>query len=256
MGIFDATLRCPSRSSAAASRTRHRGPARPRQHRERRRPRHGRQRHRRRRAHWRRRRRSCRCRSSSEVLHAAGLRRTETRWSSRSRARVTPRRRSRPPPRPRCRAAASSASPRAASSARWPTTGASRSSRCRRRVSRSPGRAAAPWRSRRWSSLEDDRLFPGAREWIELAVEQLRRRRDKLAAAGNVQDLARRIGRTFPLIHGGGGVGGAAATRLRCQVNENAKSPGVLGRAARGVPQRGLRVGPARRRRPGSSSRW
>jgi glucose/mannose-6-phosphate isomerase len=37
--------------------------------------------------------------------------------------------------------------------------------------------------------------------------------------------LARRIGRTIPLIHGGGAVGGAAAQRWKTQINENAKTP-------------------------------
>ena len=78
--------------------------------------------------------------------------------------------------------------------------------------------------------LEDVGLFSGARSWVELAIDQLRRRRDKLAAPGNdMQELARRIGRTFPLAHGGGGVGQVAAYRFRCQVNENANAPAFAG---------------------------
>ncbi|CAA9242461.1 MAG: hypothetical protein AVDCRST_MAG76-1839 [uncultured Acidimicrobiales bacterium] len=74
--------------------------------------------------------------------------------------------------------------------------------------------------------LEDVGLFPGARSWVYSAVEQLLRRRDKLARAGNdMEALARRIGRTFPLAHGGGNIGDVAAHRFKSQVNANAKSP-------------------------------
>jgi glucose/mannose-6-phosphate isomerase len=74
--------------------------------------------------------------------------------------------------------------------------------------------------------LEEIGLFPGATEWIDLAVAQLQRRRDALVKDGNqAEELARRIGRTVPLIHGAGALGAAAASRWRTQVNENAKSP-------------------------------
>jgi glucose/mannose-6-phosphate isomerase len=74
--------------------------------------------------------------------------------------------------------------------------------------------------------LEDIGLFPGASQWIELAVAQLRRRRDQLVRDGNpAEALARRIGRTIPLVHGGGAVGATAAQRWKTQVNENANAP-------------------------------
>lgn len=74
--------------------------------------------------------------------------------------------------------------------------------------------------------LERIGLFPGATEWITLAVDQLRRRRDELVKDGNVaEQLARRIGRTFPLVYGGGDVGAVAAQRWKSDVNENAKTP-------------------------------
>ena len=74
--------------------------------------------------------------------------------------------------------------------------------------------------------LEEIGLFPGATEWIELAVAQLRRRRDSLLRPGNIAtELARRIGRTIPLVHGSGALGSTAGARWRTQVNENAKSP-------------------------------
>ena len=76
--------------------------------------------------------------------------------------------------------------------------------------------------------LEEIGLLPGATYWIDAALEQLRRRRDELAVAGDTSaaaDVARRIGRTVPLISGGGAVGAAAARRWQTQVNENAKAP-------------------------------
>ncbi|MGH9224548.1 MAG: bifunctional phosphoglucose/phosphomannose isomerase [Acidimicrobiales bacterium] len=74
--------------------------------------------------------------------------------------------------------------------------------------------------------LEEMGLFPGASHWIELAAEQATVRRDRLARPGNhAEDLARRIGRTLPLVYGGGGLGAVAAHRWKTQINENAKVP-------------------------------
>ncbi|MDQ1439433.1 MAG: glucose/mannose-6-phosphate isomerase [Acidimicrobiaceae bacterium] len=74
--------------------------------------------------------------------------------------------------------------------------------------------------------LEQVGLFTGASQWIGLAVDQLKRRRDELVKDGNVAEaLARRIGRTLPLVHSSGLMGTAAAQRWKTQVNENAKAP-------------------------------
>jgi glucose/mannose-6-phosphate isomerase len=74
--------------------------------------------------------------------------------------------------------------------------------------------------------LEQMGLFPGATQWIDLAVSQLQRRRDRLTRDGNeAEQLARRIGRTVPLIYGGGAVGSAVSLRWKTQINENAKAP-------------------------------
>ena len=74
--------------------------------------------------------------------------------------------------------------------------------------------------------LDDLGLFPGARSWVGAAIEQLLRRRDKLARPGNdMEGVARRIGRTIPLAHGGGNIGEVAAARFKSQVNANAKAP-------------------------------
>jgi glucose/mannose-6-phosphate isomerase len=71
-------------------------------------------------------------------------------------------------------------------------------------------------------------LYRGGRAWIEAAVVQLKRRRDELDKAGEsscAADVARRIGRTMALVHGGGAIGSAAAQRWKTQINENAKTP-------------------------------
>src|SRR5206468_5851852 len=77
--------------------------------------------------------------------------------------------------------------------------------------------------------LEQTGLFPGATGWINLAVEQLKRRRDELVKEENgARALARRLGRTIPLVYGGQGLGRAAAIRWKNEVNENAKSPAFM----------------------------
>lgn len=74
--------------------------------------------------------------------------------------------------------------------------------------------------------LEDIGLFPGATQWVALAVDQLARRRDQLVRPGSTaEELAGRIGRTIPIVCGAQAVGAAAALRWKTQVNENAKMP-------------------------------
>lgn len=74
--------------------------------------------------------------------------------------------------------------------------------------------------------LEEIGLFPGAQQWVDFAVEQLRERRDQLVGADSIaKQLAKQIGRTIPLIHGGGELGGVAAARWKTQINENANAP-------------------------------
>ena len=74
--------------------------------------------------------------------------------------------------------------------------------------------------------LEQIGLFPLASRWIDLAVDQLTRRRDALLNEGEpAVGLARTIGRTVPLIHGGGAIGATAASRWKTQINENANAP-------------------------------
>ncbi|MEO7836688.1 MAG: bifunctional phosphoglucose/phosphomannose isomerase [Acidimicrobiales bacterium] len=74
--------------------------------------------------------------------------------------------------------------------------------------------------------LEQIGLFPGATQWVDLAVEQLKRRRDALEGPKcEAAEVARRIGRTIPLVHSSGALGSAAAQRWKTQINENVKAP-------------------------------
>lgn len=73
-------------------------------------------------------------------------------------------------------------------------------------------------------TLERVGFFPGGRTWIDDAVHQMSRRRDALIAEENLaRQLARRLGRAFPIVYGGDGLGAAAARRWKSQFNENAK---------------------------------
>jgi glucose/mannose-6-phosphate isomerase len=79
------------------------------------------------------------------------------------------------------------------------------------------------------SVLEQTGLFPGAGGWITLAIEQLRRRRDELTKESNgARDLARKLGRTIPLVYGGQGLGQTAAMRWKTEINENSKAPAFM----------------------------
>ncbi len=74
--------------------------------------------------------------------------------------------------------------------------------------------------------LEQVGLFPGASRWVDLAVKQLRSRSEELAGESSIAaTIAKRIGRTIPLVYGTDGIGAAAALRWKNQVNENAKCP-------------------------------
>jgi glucose/mannose-6-phosphate isomerase len=73
-------------------------------------------------------------------------------------------------------------------------------------------------------------LFPEAIALLMTAQAQLQHRRDQCAPtvtgpANPARDLARRLGRSIPLVYGGGALGGVAAYRWKCDINENAKAP-------------------------------
>lgn len=68
-------------------------------------------------------------------------------------------------------------------------------------------------------------LVAGVPEMVDDAVSQLERRRRRLEESGEAERLARRIGRTLPVIYGAGALGGAGARRWKSQCNTNAKVP-------------------------------
>lgn len=73
-------------------------------------------------------------------------------------------------------------------------------------------------------------LLADGHEELVAAQDQLSRRRDASVRAiegprNEARELARRIGRTIPLMYGGGALGSVAAYRWKCDINENAKAP-------------------------------
>jgi glucose/mannose-6-phosphate isomerase len=69
-------------------------------------------------------------------------------------------------------------------------------------------------------------LLPGMGEEVAQAIEHLSRRRDQLVGPDSpARELAAKIDRTIPLVHGAQGLGSVAASRWKTQVNENAKAP-------------------------------
>jgi glucose/mannose-6-phosphate isomerase len=77
-------------------------------------------------------------------------------------------------------------------------------------------------------ALEHLGLYRGGGAWIAAATDQLRRRRDEIEAAGEASlpaAVARAVGGTMALVHGGGALGATAASRWKTQINENAKAP-------------------------------
>jgi glucose/mannose-6-phosphate isomerase len=74
------------------------------------------------------------------------------------------------------------------------------------------------------------RLLPEAHAVAVKAQEQLKRRCAQCvpeidAPKNPARELARKIGRTIPLVHGAGGLGAVAAMRWKQSINETAKAP-------------------------------
>lgn len=73
-------------------------------------------------------------------------------------------------------------------------------------------------------------LLPEAHAGLLRAQQQLARRRDQCrpsveGSRNHARELARKLGRTIPVIYGSGGLGAVAAMRWKQSVNENAKAP-------------------------------
>ncbi len=79
--------------------------------------------------------------------------------------------------------------------------------------------------------LEQLGLHAGVSESASAAVTQLGRRRDQLGPdAPPLRTLARRIGRTLPIVYGTDALGGAAASSWKRQINLSAKVASFAGR--------------------------
>ena len=69
-------------------------------------------------------------------------------------------------------------------------------------------------------------LIPDCSPSVTSAARTLSKRCDALAAPGGpAAEVARRIGRTIPVVYGAAGIAAVAARRWKAQVNLNAKSP-------------------------------
>jgi glucose/mannose-6-phosphate isomerase len=69
-------------------------------------------------------------------------------------------------------------------------------------------------------------ILPAVRPSLAAAFSLLQRRRDALLSASSpVEEVARHIGRTIPLVYGSTGVAAVAARHWKTQINENAKTP-------------------------------
>ncbi len=72
-------------------------------------------------------------------------------------------------------------------------------------------------------------LLPDPGPSLAAAAAALRRRRDALVAPHSAaEDVARRIGRTIPLVYGSAGLAAVAAQRWKAQINVNAKTPAFV----------------------------
>jgi glucose/mannose-6-phosphate isomerase len=77
-------------------------------------------------------------------------------------------------------------------------------------------------------------IYPEAHASLVMAQQQLKRRRDQCrpaveGAKNPARELARKIGRTIPVVYGGGALGAVAARRFKNDVNETAKAPAFWG---------------------------
>ena len=79
-------------------------------------------------------------------------------------------------------------------------------------------------------ALDSLGFYPGSRDWIGAAVDQLRSRSAELATDDNVATrLASRLAGTMPIVYGGGSLGLVAAERWKVQLNQTAKTPSWAG---------------------------
>ncbi len=76
-----------------------------------------------------------------------------------------------------------------------------------------------------FSVLEEMGLFPGASQWLDLAIDQVRERVADCGATGCGADaIATKLANKMVIVHGGGAIGAVAARRWKTQINENART--------------------------------
>ena len=94
------------------------------------------------------------------------------------------------------------------------------------RRSPSPGRRSGRWPSPRWCCWRRSGSSPAPSSGSTRPSTSSGAGGTSWIRPGNrAEELARRIGRTIPLVHSSGDLGAAAALRWKAQINENAKSP-------------------------------
>lgn len=73
-------------------------------------------------------------------------------------------------------------------------------------------------------------FYPGSRDWIGSAIDQLRVRAAELSTDDNLAtQLASRLAGTIPVVYGAGSLGQVAAQRWKVQLNQSAKTPAWIG---------------------------
>ena len=115
---------------------------------------------------------------------------------------------------------------------------------------------SARWSHRSWSCCSGMGLAPEraraarTRAGAARAAGATQCQPEVEGAANPARELARKIGRTIPLVYGGGALGAVAAYRWKCDVNENAKAPAYWHAYPELDHNEICGVGPARRRDP------
>ena len=152
-----------------------------------------------------------------------------------------------------------SSSPAAASWPSWPTAWGAPHRRACPTTSPCPGPASAPSPSRRSSCSSRSACSPAPTQWIDRGRRPARApaRRSWSPTATRPSSWPAASAARCPLIYGGGAIGAVAAAAVEDPVQRERQGRRRSANAhPRAVPQRGLRLGPARRRHPPGVHAW